>query len=419
MTDATWPSWLPPRYEHTASLLQRAAWPGPIFARATGLWGAVQRRPSAASFVVQERLRGASALKSWERRLVAAFAWSMLRHHRMLQALTGSDDPVVLWRQWLVWQGLPLAEVAAEHPGLLVGADDAAAAGHARLADLPAVEALALAFSLPADLARRLHDSLGAEAWGALDAMQARRPQVLRVFGDRTRVEAELGEQVAAHPDVPTALIVQGRTDVHRWPAWKEGRVEIQDAGSQRMVQACGARPGERWLDLCAGGGGKTMGLAHAVGPGGAVVAHDIRSERLVGLARRMARLGVAERVRTEPDAGGLEGPFDGVLVDAPCTGTGTFGRDATLRMRWDPARLHSLVQTQRTLLQQAARMVRPGGVLVYGTCSLLADENERQAAWFEEQGEGFERLDQARLLPHRDHTDGFFWTVWRRLPAP
>jgi 16S rRNA (cytosine967-C5)-methyltransferase len=209
-------------------------------------------------------------------------------------------------------------------------------------------------------------------------------------------------------------------------PAFRDGRFTVQDEGSQLVVELLDPRPGERVLDTCAAPGGKATASAERIGERGSVVALD-RSRRRVGLVARDARrLGLASVLAVAADASRplpvADGrPFDRALVDAPCSGLGTLRRNPDLRWRLRPGDPGSLAALQRSLLDRAAGVLRPGGVLVYSTCTLLEEENEGVVGEFLERHDGF-RLGAGRELPERlrplADAQGFVRTLPQRHDA-
>jgi len=206
-------------------------------------------------------------------------------------------------------------------------------------------------------------------------------------------------------------------TAVEQWREYTEGLIEIQDCGSQLACEAVGAQPGETVIDLCAGAGGKTLALAAAMRGQGTLVAADTDRGRLSRLAPRAERAGalVAETLLLNPgkEAEALaawHGKADAVLVDAPCSGSGTWRRNPEARWRLDETGLDRLTALQQRLLDLAATLVRPGGRLIYVTCSLLDEEGAGQADAFLAAERQFERRGPGlRLTPFHDETDGFF----------
>lgn len=237
------------------------------------------------------------------------------------------------------------------------------------------------------------------------------------------------GEQTAS----PNGLRFPFGTPVEQWPAFEDGRIEIQDTGSQLACEALSARPGELVIDLCAGAGGKTLALAAAMQGEGELVACDTDRARLSRLAPRAERAG-ASFIRTcllNPDRelevlAGWQGRADAVLVDAPCSGTGTWRRNPEARWRLTPDQLARYAAIQQRLLGVAARLVRPGGRLTFVTCSLLDAEGAGQADTFLGSHPDWQALPLAipagrprgqglRLTPRHDGTDGFFIAAFAR----
>ncbi len=276
-----------------------------------------------------------------------------------------------------------------------------------------------------------------------------RRPQslCLRVQvhrASRDDVILELRERgVPARPTErsPWGVRVEGRHNVMALPVIREGRAEVQDEGSQLVACLCDPKPGERVLDLCAGGGGKTLALASAMGGRGLVVAHDADARRLADTRRRARRAGLGN-IRVVPDPPRVQdlGPYDLVLADAPCTSTGTLRRNPDVAWRWGPGDLERLAALQAEILERAAGLLAPGGHLVYATCSLLEPENHEQirellerhpelepappgdrtghAPFADVPGAGSGAFRLPAVLP-RYAGDAFFVARVRRRPAP
>jgi 16S rRNA (cytosine967-C5)-methyltransferase len=249
--------------------------------------------------------------------------------------------------------------------------------------------------------------------------------RVNRLKADVAQVQAEIGGEPLVF--APDALRLGTDAPVEPMPAWREGRIEVQDAGSQLVGSIAGAEPGMCAVDLCAGGGGKTLSLAAAMDNRGRIVASDTDRGRLSRLPERAARAGVtiAETRLLDPKReieglADLEGQADLVLVDAPCSATGTWRRNPEARWRLTPERLARFAEVQGRLLDVAAGLVRPGGSLTYVVCSLLDVEGRDQVAAFLARRAGWSALsidaqagrahgDGLRLTPAYDGTDGFF----------
>jgi 16S rRNA (cytosine967-C5)-methyltransferase len=223
--------------------------------------------------------------------------------------------------------------------------------------------------------------------------------------------------------DFPDAVCLPPNAEVADTDAYRRGFIEIQDLGSQLVLASAGLAPGGRWLDACAGAGGKTLQLARLLGPGGHVDATDIRPEILEELRDRAkrARLDHIAIVR-DPAA-----DYDGVLVDAPCSGSGTWRRQPHLKWCVKPETIATFAATQLEILTANAPRVRPGGLLVYATCSLSHHENRDVVAAFLQThpqftpeppvknfGGEFDSLGTT-LLPGTLNTDGFYVALLRR----
>lgn len=259
-------------------------------------------------------------------------------------------------------------------------------------------------------------------------ALVARAPLDVRVNrlkeGDTATLFADLNAQPIDH--LPDALRLPPGAAIEATEAFRDGLVEVQDAGSQMVTLAARAAPGMAVIDLCAGAGGKTLALAATMDNRGAILATDTDRNRLSRLGPRAERAGVSivETRLLDPNREGdalndWTDRADIVLIDAPCSGTGTWRRNPEARWRLTPARIDRLVATQRRLLDIAAPLVKPGGALVYIVCSLLDEEGAAQVArflvdhpgWTVEPAMPFgrERGNGRRLTPLHDHTDGFF----------
>ncbi len=291
------------------------------------------------------------------------------------------------------------------------------------------------------ELAARFGDDLDDEA----RALNERAPVDLRVNRLKAGREAVLErlrhDGVEAEPCrfSPLGIRLGGRARVTARPVYRQGLVEVQDEGSQLVALVVGARPGEQVIDLCAGAGGKTLALAAEMANRGQVYACDVSAQRLRRMAPRLQRAGV-RNVQTrhlaaldDPWLATLDGKADRVLLDAPCSGSGAWRRNPDAKWRLTPAELAAHAEAQARLLARAARLVRPGGRLVYATCSLLRPENEAQVeaflaahggfrvapiatVWAESVG-GACPTDEAMLMlkPGRHGVDGFFVAVLAR----
>lgn len=265
-------------------------------------------------------------------------------------------------------------------------------------------------------------------------ALLGRAPLDLRVNTVKADRDA-LDLPVRAEPTAAmTGLRLPHGTQIEQWDAYRDGRIEVQDTGSQLACEALAVRPGETVVDLCAGAGGKTLALGAAMAGRGRLLASDSDRGRLARLLPRAERAGLidVETLLLNPgrEAEALakwQGRVDAVLVDAPCSGTGTWRRNPEARWRLTEAQLGRYAETQARLLDVAAGLVRRGGRLVYVVCSLLDPEGAAQAATFLSHHAdwradrpvlplGTQREPGIRLTPGNDGTDGFFIARFVRL---
>lgn len=284
-------------------------------------------------------------------------------------------------------------------------------------------------------LKRALGDRFEAE----MKAMQGAAPLDLRVNTIKAtrddilkRLQDE-GYDAHAGKISPLSIRVFGRPQLSQHELYQNGFFEIQDEGSQMVALVAAAKPGEQVADFCAGAGGKTLALGASMNNKGRIVAMDVLGGRLERAKERFRRAGLhnieTRALSSERDkyVKRAAGKFDLVLVDAPCSGVGTWRRDPDKRWRQLGPGLSSLVPLQKSILDSAHRLVRPGGRLVYATCSLLPEENEEQVAAFLAEHpdfsvvpvSGFLKVDGAsdylQMTPGRHDTDGFFAAVLQR----
>jgi 16S rRNA (cytosine967-C5)-methyltransferase len=250
-------------------------------------------------------------------------------------------------------------------------------------------------------------------------ALRDRAPVFLRVNLARTTqakalaVLAEDGIVARPHPLAASALeVTEGQRRIDGARAYRMGLVELQDAASQAVVEALPLRDGMRVLDHCAGGGGKTLAMAARARLH--LFAHDAAAQRLRDLPERAKRAGVRVTLTDMPEAGA---PYDLVLIDVPCSGSGSWRRDPAGKWRLTPESLLQLGQVQRAILARAAAMVAPGGVLAYATCSVLAEENESRIVDFLSENQHWEAQQMLRL-DLAQGGDGFFLAVLARKDA-
>ncbi len=280
-----------------------------------------------------------------------------------------------------------------------------------------------------------------------VDALKESAPLDLRVNSIKA-ARPEVLEELAAHhvgavatPYSPDAIRLASKPALTQWPAYREGRIEVQDEGSQLIARLLQPRRGEMVVDFCAGAGGKTLAMGALMRSSGRLYAFDVNERRLAGLGPRLKRSGLSNVhpvvIRSESDirVKRLNGKCDRVLVDAPCSGSGTLRRNPDLKWRFTETELARVNDLQRSILHAAARLLKPGGRLVYATCSVLTQENQSVADAFLAEHRDFELIPAATLLraqsidvehaarfapyfvmlPHLHGTDGFFAAAFER----
>lgn len=299
--------------------------------------------------------------------------------------------------------------------------------------------------SLPDWLDERLSQLDDADA--LVDALNSTAPLDIRVNPLKVERDAMLatlrtGPALRFDPEPtpysPWGIRLQGRPPVNRWPMFENGEIEVQDEGSQILAALVGVKRGEMVIDYCAGAGGKTLLLGALMRSTGRLYAFDVSAARLARAKPRFARSGLSNIVPVviaddnDQRVKRLRGKAHRVLVDAPCSGLGTLRRNPDLKWRQHPESLQELVDLQARILRQASRCVAPGGRLVYATCSVLPEENERQVEAFLAENPEFTLLDASKIVqdrcenltlegpwlamrPDRHGTDGFFAAVLER----
>jgi len=287
--------------------------------------------------------------------------------------------------------------------------------------------AAAARHNLPGWLWDKLEAQYGADASALARALNQTATVDLRVNTLKaTREVAQAALRDEAIESAPTArspigLRLAAREALQRTRAFRDGLVEPQDEGSQLLAQFVAPRAGEIVVDFCAGAGGKALALGAAMRDRGELHAFDVSRERLARFTPRLLRSGLtivrpqALRNERDPRLNALAARCDAVLVDAPCSATGTLRRNPELRLRTPDVAALALLQL--TILDAAAKLVKPGGRLVYATCSVLAEENERVVEQFLGSHPEFGKADELVLLPHRDGTDGFYAAQLARNP--
>ena len=416
--------------------------PNALLELSTELLHRVLQFQQPADNVVSDFFRQQRALGMRERHTLAETTYAVLRRRLLFQHLAQSGKGEIERRlAMLAWKGnegfLRAALSEAEQQWMV----QIAAVDRSALPDK-------LRHNLPEWLAERLQPAMGDQFWPLVDSLNEPAPLDLRVNtfkAKREEVQAAFkaeGVEALPTPFSPWGLRVQGKPALHKLDVFMRGDVEVQDEGSQLLALLTDAKRGEMVVDFCAGAGGKTLALGAAMRNTGRLYAFDTSGHRLAALKPRLARSGLSNvypvQIAHERDERikRLAGKIDRVLVDAPCSGLGTLRRNPDMKWRQSPASVDELRAKQAAILGSAARLLKPGGRLVYATCSLLAEENEAVAMAFNEAEkhnfkpiEAVEALTRAhvgdaasltsgdflRLWPHRHATDGFFSAIWER----
>ena len=374
-----------------------------------------------------------------DRAYIAESVYQVLRRKRLLEYLSdGVDARRLLLAAQLRLQGISLRDL-----GPLLNKQQTEWA-HAIKAKSTENLPLAIQADLPDWLWERLSEQYGEQEALTLarslhlsapldlraNIVKATREEVLEQFA-KDRIEA------VPTPLSPYGIRLQSKITLNRQPMFMDGKIEVQDEGSQLLAQLVAPRRGEMVADFCAGAGGKSLALGALMRNTGRLYAFDVSEKRLHNLGQRLKRSGLSnlhsQVIVNERDAKlkRLAGKFDRVLVDAPCSGLGTLRRNPDLKWRQTPQDIEELTAKQASILQSAAKLVKPGGRLVYATCSLLREENEAIVEAFLAGNSEFETVNAAeilaqqqipldtglylKLLPQQHGTDGFFAVAMAR----
>ena len=417
--------------------------PNALLDLATELLRQILKLDQPADAVVSAFFRKHKALGARERHSLAETAYAVLRQRLLLQHLAQSGSGALERRLAILgWQGSATFLRGALGPKEQQWLEQVQAVDRAALPDK-------LRHNLPDWLAAALREQLDDAAfWQLVQALSEPAPLDLRVNTLKARRDevqpalAAAGIAAEPTPHSPWGLRVQGKPALNKLEVFTGGAVEVQDEGSQLLALLTDPKRGEMVVDFCAGAGGKTLALGAAMRNTGRLYAFDTSGHRLAALKPRLARSGLSNvypvQIAHERDdrIKRLAGKIDRVLVDAPCSGLGTLRRNPDLKWRQTPQAIEELTAKQTAILASAARLLKPGGRLVYATCSLLEVENESVAQAFSEANQANFRPLPAdellaaahvqrapelvrngflRLWPHRHATDGFFAAVWQR----
>lgn len=378
---------------------------------------------------------------SKDRRAISTQVYSVLRRRGYYANEVGEQPRALVIADLVLGEGKAPQEVAALFSGEGHAPPPLSDDEHTLIRTLTSADQTGLpSYDVPAFLLPQLEAAFGDDLDEALAALDRPASLDLRVNTLKTSREdaaaalAAVNIETSPTPHAPTGLRVSGNHMIAGTIAFKEGLIEPMDEGSQLAAALVDAKPGMQVMDLCAGGGGKTLAIAAAMQNKGQIYATDTDARRLGNLAPRMKR---ADARNIQPmkwpqdsNFGELTGKCDRVLIDVPCSGTGAWRRHPEQKWRVTPEEIEKLTKTQDALLRTASNLVKPGGRLVYVTCSVLPSENEERIDAFLSSNAGFKAVfgesDPApagefglRLAPHSHGTDGFFVCRLERTSTP
>jgi 16S rRNA (cytosine967-C5)-methyltransferase len=406
---------------------------------ATEALGLVLRFEQPADAVLNQYFRQHHALGHNDRAFVADTVYGVLRHKRVLDHMTDDGNARQLLLGWVArFSGLNVSDISSA-----LKSSEVDAMGELKAMPLEPAS-IAVRTEFPDWVYERLAARLSeAEVIALGHTLQEPAPLDLRVNTFRTDRESVLrtlgkgGVQASATPYSPVGIRVTGKPSINREQLFLEGAIEVQDEGSQLVSYLLAPTRHDLVVDFCAGAGGKSLMLGAMMHSQGRLYAFDVSAARLARLKPRLKRSGLSNlhphllRTEHDPKVKRLAGKIDRVLVDAPCSGLGTLRRNPDLKWRQSPEGVLEMCAKQASILASASTLVKPGGRLVYATCSLLAEENEDVVDTFlkehpeftpvhcgkilRQQGVEIDAGERMRLWPHVHGTDGFFAAGFER----
>jgi 16S rRNA (cytosine967-C5)-methyltransferase len=406
--------------------------PNALLELATDLLHQVLQFQSPADRVVSDFFRTHRLLGSRERHTLAETTYAVLRERLLFGHLAQSGKGEMARRLVvLAWRGnegflrAALSEPEQQWLARVQGVNPSSLAEHLR-------------HNLPEWLVEQLQSQLGDQFWPLVNSLNQTAPLDLRVNtfkAKREEVQTALeaaGMRATCTPYSPWGLRIEGKPALNKLEAFAQGHMEVQDEGSQLLALLVDAKRSEMVADFCAGAGGKTLALGASMRNTGRLYAFDTSGHRLAALKPRLARSGLSNvypiQIAHERDERikRLAGKIDRVLVDAPCSGLGTLRRNPDMKWRQSPTSVEELRAKQSAILQSAARLVKPGGRLVYATCSHSTSSQtlrfkalpvaELLAKAHVTDADKLVNDRFLRLWPHQHGTDGFFAAVWERI---
>ncbi|HCV43422.1 MAG TPA: RNA methyltransferase [Bacteroidetes bacterium] len=421
-----------------------------------------------ADIIIKEFFKSRHYLGAKDRRFISEVVYGLVRNYKLIQAYAAESARTIGVVTFprnvpsILLIGVYFARIMKESPDAMLPdisglwrvylpeIDCRRFLESATSALLPAaiendpLKSIATRFSMPEVIVREWIERYGnAEAESLCASLNSPAPITIRVNTLATTVaqcRATLKDEgIEPEPTTlsPFGLKLEKRVNTQALASFKRGYFEMQDEGSQLLSMLVGAVPGATIVDACAGGGGKTLHLGALMNNMGTLIAIDVDKRRLDNIRERVRRAGVsiADILLADRDQDAIHnwtGKANAVLIDAPCTGVGTFRRNPGAKLTFTDDFVDAVAKTQREVLERYSPLVKPGGRLVYSTCTLLKKENEDQVSWFLSEHHDFELVSAPEmlteqgirvesgtpflsLLPHRTTTDGFFAAVMVR----
>lgn len=372
--------------------------------------------------VVDRLLKRNKKWGSRDRAFVAEHTYEIVRNWRLLWWILDQEPELkrkTLWKLvgvYFLWRGVELPD----WPKFDTIRDFDI---QARLNELP--EDIGIVESFPEWMNARMSEELGDDWRQIAHALNEEARVYLRVNHIKSTEEdvihalKEAGIKAQPVPDQPGALFIEGRPRLNRIEAFQEGWFEVQDAGSQTIAPYVGVEPGMRVIDACSGAGGKALHMADLMKGKGEIICMDIEERKLSELEKRAERAGI-DFISTHPitDRKFTQRFYewaDRLLLDVPCSGTGVIKRDPDTKWKLQPEHLERTMEIQEEILDRYTDMLKPGGEVVYATCSILKSENEDQVSKFLVNRSGFELIEDKRVHPS-SYSDGFYMARIRKL---
>lgn len=373
--------------------------------------------------VVEQLLKSNKKWGKRDRAFIAENTYNMVRWWRLVSFVSGTESEPLntetvskRFAAWFVMNDLEVPPIVADIPSFTALVRKNLAASESEFA---------VKESLPDWLAEQLAAELPNSYKAEVVALNQQAPLVLRantLKGSRKQLLEILTTneyEADAVSDYPDALLMREKNNVFGLKAFQDGLFEVQDASSQRVAYFTKVEPGMRVIDACAGAGGKTLHLAALMQNKGKIIAMDAEGFKLEELKRRARRAG-AFNIETRAIEGTktikkLESSADVVLLDVPCSGLGVIKRNPDSKWKLTAEKIETIKETQRAIIDEYSQMVKPGGLLIYATCSILPSENEGQVERFLGLNSAFELEEQQRVSPSETGFDGFFMARMRK----